>query len=214
MQNAVTAPGGCAAIVLAAGASSRFGANKLLQPFGVGTVLGAVLAATLGSRARPVVVITGHDREAVEAAVGAVRAQHGAPRRLHNPDFAAGEMASSIKVGLAWLQANAPETKWVLIVPGDMPRLSAAILDAVLEAGAASDALIVAPRYRGERGHPVLLARAIWSDALALPPGAQMRALLGARASDVHLFDLDDAGVIVDVDTPDALRRARLGDWD
>lgn len=196
-----------AAIILAAGASSRYGGNKLLEPFGDGTVLGAVVAAALASQARPVLVVTGHARAAVEAALprdpGLVIA--------HNPGHAEGEMASSIKIGLAWLGEHAPETLGALIILGDLPLLSSVMLNAVLAEAAHGTARIVAPRYNGQRGHPVWLARDVWDEAMALKPGAQLRVLLHARPDDVRLFDVDDPAILMDVDTPEQMREARRG---
>ena len=191
--------------MLAAGASSRYGANKLLEPFGGGSVLGAVVAAALGSQASPVMVVTGHARAAVEAALP----RDSALVVAHNPEHAEGEMASSIKVGLVWLREHAPETRGALIILGDLPLLSSAMLNAVLARAAQGGALIVAPRYQGQRGHPVWLAREVWAEAMALKPGAQLRELLRARPGDVLLFDVDDPAILMDVDTPEQMREAR-----
>lgn len=167
-------------------------------------MLGAVVAAALASQARPVLVVTGHAPEAVEAALPRDRELSVA----HNAGHAEGEMASSIKVGLAWLQAHAPETTGALIILGDLPLLTAAILNAVLAKAAQGGALIVAPRYNGQRGHPVWLAREVWGEAMALKPGAQLRELLRARPDDVLLFDVDDPAILMDVDTPEQMREA------
>ena len=168
-------------------------------------MLGAVVAAALASQARPVLVVTGHARAAVEAAL---------PRDpglsvAHNPGHAEGEMASSIKVGLAWLREHAPETRGALIILGDLPLLSSTMLNAVLARAAKGGALIVAPRYNGQRGHPVWLAREVWGEAMALKPGAQLRELLRARPDDVSLFDVDDPAILMDVDTPEQMREAK-----
>lgn len=201
----------CAAIVLAAGSSTRFGANKLLQPFRGGCVLGAVLAAATAARARPLVIVTGHAAAAVTAAIEGALGDDVPYALVHNPEHASGEMASSIKVGVAWLLANAPRAQGALVVPGDMPLLSAAVMDRVAAAGGAAG--IAAPRHRGQRGHPVYFGRAVWPEVLALRAGAQMRALLAARAGAIRWVDVDDPGILVDVDTPEALRAAERGDY-
>ena len=142
-------------------------------------MLGAVVAAALGSRASPVLIVTGHARAAVEATL---------PRDpglaiAHNPGHAEGEMASSIKTGLAWLRDRAPEIRGVLIIRGDLPLLTPELLNAALAEADRGGALIVAPRYQGQRGHPVWLARDVWEEAMALKPGAQLRELQIGRAS-------------------------------
>ena len=118
-------------------------------------------------------------------------------------------MASSIKVGLAWLREHAPAAPGALIILGDLPLLSSAMLNAVLAQATQGGAFIVAPRYRGQRGHPVWLAREVWEEAMALKPGAQLRELLRARPDDVLLFDVDDPAILMDVDTPEQMREAR-----
>ncbi len=168
-------------------------------------MLGAVVAAALASQARPVLVVTGHAREAVEA----VLPQGAGVSVVHNPGHAEGEMASSIKVGLAWLGEHAPGTRGALIILGDLPLLSAAMLNDVLARAAQGGARIVAPRYQGQRGHPVWLARDVWDEAMALKPGAQLRELLRARPDDVLLFDVDDPAILMDVDTPEQMREAK-----
>lgn len=194
-----------AAIILAAGASARYGGNKLLQPFGEGTVLGAVLAAARGARLWPRVLVTGHDHEAIEAAT----ALDSDLVRVHNPRHAEGEMSSSIGAGLAWLSRHAPEADGALIILGDLPLLTPALLQAVVAEAARGGPNIVAPRYKGQRGHPVWLARAVWDDAMALKPGAQLRELLRARPDEVLLFDVDDPAILMDVDTPEQMQEAR-----
>ena len=164
-----------------------------------------MVAAALGSEASPILVVTGHAREAVTAVLP--------PDRglivVDNPGHAAGEMASSIKTGLAWLRDHAPQTRGALIILGDLPLLTPKLLNSTLAAAGRGGARIVAPRYNGQRGHPVWLAREVWEEAMALEPGAQLRVLLRARPDDVLLFDVDDPAILMDVDTPEQMRDAR-----
>ncbi|MBK8833545.1 MAG: nucleotidyltransferase family protein [Anaerolineae bacterium] len=190
--------------MLAAGASSRYGANKLLEPFGGGSVLGAVVAAALASQASPVMVVTGHARAAVEAALP----RDSALVVAHNPEHAEGEWPRRSKLD-SYGCASTPRRPGALIILGDLPLLSSAMLNAVLARAAQGGALIVAPRYQGQRGHPVWLAREVWAEAMALKPGAQLRELLRARPGDVLLFDVDDPAILMDVDTPEQMREAR-----
>ncbi len=172
-----------AALILAAGASSRFGANKLLLPFDGGTVVSTTVANVLGSSARPVVVVTGHERAQVEQALAGLAAL--GVDFVHNPDYAAGEMLSSIKVGLSALVCKIGGCRrqrscsWATSRssrPGS-PTGSSRHMNR-----RCGD--VIAPRYRfdGPRGHPVLIARAVWPDVLALAPEANVRDLLSARA--------------------------------
>jgi len=196
-----------AAIILAAGMSSRYGgANKLLLPFPDVPVVRRVAQTALDAGIGHVAVVTGHDRERIEAALANMPLSF-----VHNPRYREGEMLSSVKAGLVHLQGSAAEAAF--IVPGDQPLLSVGIFQRMRQAFEQRCGEIVAPRFGAVRGHPVLIARRWWPAALALPDGAQMRALLRANPQVVaHLLVNTDA-VLLDVDTPEAyhlaLERAR-----
>ncbi len=201
MANATRA----AALILAAGVSSRFGANKLLLPFGQTSVVRASTTNALGSRARPVVVVTGHEQPAI------ARALDGLPVSfVHNPAYQAGEMLSSIKVGLDWLSQRSAPPDAALIALADQPLIPSPVFDRLLAAFERGCGDVIAPRFRhdGPRGHPVLIARRLWPAVLALPAGANVRDLLAAQPEAVtHLIVNTDA-VLRDVDTPEAYREA------
>lgn len=176
------------AVILAAGMSSRMGANKLLLPWRDGQ---PIVAHVAGMYARAgladVVVVTGRDAERVCDAVS----EFGL-RCLHNPDYPTGEMLSSLKAGLSALRAG---LAGAFVQPADMPCVPADVLALLMARHEAGWSL--APRYRGQRGHPVLLDRANWWGMLALPAGAAPRDGLGR----VRLVDVEDEGVVVDVDS-------------
>jgi molybdenum cofactor cytidylyltransferase len=185
-----------ATVVLAAGRASRMGSNKLLASLdGVPIVRHAVTAA-LASPARPVVVVTGNQADEIRAALDGLDV-----RFVHNPDFAAG-MSTSLRAGLAELD----DVDAALIVLGDMPRVTAAHLDALVGAfDPARGAGIVVPTFERKRGNPVLWARRYFAEMSALVGDVGARALLERHADDVCLVPVGDAGVLLDVDTPEAL---------
>jgi molybdenum cofactor cytidylyltransferase len=196
-----------AAIVLAAGASSRFraaggGGSKLLAPLAGKPLLRHAVDAALASRARPVIVVTGSDRAAVEAALAGAGVTF-----AHNPAHAAG-LASSLQAGIAALPAAAAGA---LVLLGDMPAIPPALLDRLIVAfAAAPQALAVAPFHGGRRGNPALLARALFAEVAGLRGDEGARALLDAAAPGrVLAVDESDAGTTMDVDTPEMLARAR-----
>ena len=170
-----------AAIVLAAGASTRFGAPK--QQLLLGTVLERVRKAR--GVADIVVVLGAHDVEADA-------------RSVQCPDWERGPGAS-LRCGLA---ALAPETEAAVVVLADGPRLSPEAIDRVVGAWRDSAGEVVAASYGGVRGHPVLLARAVWPKV----PDE------GARAFEPTLVPCDDLGAPGDVDFPADLRRSAAGD--
>lgn len=195
-----------AAVVLAAGRSRRMGgANKLLAEIDGAPMVRRVLDRVRASRAAAVVVVTGHERARVEAALqGAVG--DGRCRLVHNPDFAAG-LSTSVKRGLAAL----PEAiDGALVCLADMPQITAAAIDRLI---AAFDPLegraICLPTWGGKRGNPVLLARRYFAEVQAISGDVGARALIGEHPEAVAEVAMDDlahgAGVLEDVDTPQDL---------
>jgi molybdenum cofactor cytidylyltransferase len=192
-----------AVLLLAAGTSSRYGngVNKLLLPFGEATVIETSARALLAADVGPLTIITGHQPDMLEAAVRDLPV-----RILHNPNFRQGEMISSIQTGLRQLQTSDAEV--VLIALGDMPLLPGRVVRRLVQAFALGNGAMVAPRFRGQRGHPVLIARRLWDEALALPAGSPMRKLLEAHPSAVAYLEVATPFVLQDVDTPELYQQA------
>jgi molybdenum cofactor cytidylyltransferase len=193
---------GVAAIVLAAGRSTRMGAaNKLLADIGGAPMVRRVVQAALASRARPVLVVTGHEGSEVAAALSGIDVA-----RVSNPDYATG-LASSLKAGLRALPVHCAG---VLIVLGDMPRVGAAHLDTLIAAfeGSKGKAIIV-PVHLGRRGNPVLWPAKHFPALLRLEGDAGAKRLLAAYPGDVREVDLATDAIFADVDTPEALAALR-----
>ncbi|MGD2070216.1 MAG: molybdopterin-binding/glycosyltransferase family 2 protein [Gemmatimonadota bacterium] len=194
---------GAAAIVLAAGSSSRMGSvNKLVARL-EGTPL-VVHAVENARRAGldPVVVVTGHGRPEVEAVLADADVE-----LVHNPDAGEG-LSTSLRVGLRALEEREPAA--VAVCLGDMPRVRPATLRALagaLEADAGPG--IVVPVHRRKRGNPVLWAARYLPELAALSGDVGGRDLLRRFPDDVLEVEVDDPGVLADVDTPQALEALR-----
>jgi molybdenum cofactor cytidylyltransferase len=192
-------PGRIAALVLAAGQSRRMGArNKLLASIdGVPMVVRAVDAASAGVNGG-VYVVTGHEHEQI-ARVLAGRDVH----LVHNPRYADG-LSTSLAQGLA---ALGQDVDGALVCLGDMPRVTTAHIKTLV---AAFDPLegraICVPLWEGKRGHPVLWARRFFAEMSDIKGDVGARHLLGEYAELVAEIPVDDDGVLVDVDSPAALR--------
>jgi len=192
---------GVAAVVLAAGRASRMGSNKLIAEIDGVPIVRRTVSAALGSRARPVIVVTGHQADAVRDALAGLDVQF-----VHNPDFAEG-MSTSLRAGIAQVPAAAQAA---LICLGDMPRLLPAHLDQVIDAFAAGDPdEIVVPTCDRKRGNPVLWPRGYFSEIATLGGDVGARALIDRHADQVRLLAIDDPAILVDVDTPAALAELR-----
>ena len=192
-----------AAIVLAAGRSSRMApANKLLvEVDGVAMARRAVDAA-LASQAVATVVVLGNDAARVRRVLDGCQATI-----VDNPDFAAG-LSSSLRAGVAALPAD---LDGVLVLLGDMPRVTPAHLDRLIAAFAPPEGrAICIPTHRAKRGNPILWDARFLPEMRALDGDQGARGLIGRHADQVCEVEMPDDGVLLDVDTPSAL--AALGE--
>ena len=186
-----------AGIVLAAGRSTRMGGpNKLLAEIKGKPLVRIAAEQALASRADPVIVVTGHQRERVEEALKGLRVKF-----VHNPDFANG-LSTSLKAGLAAVPAEADAA---IVCLGDMPQVTSAMIDRLIGAfDPARGALIVVPTIAGKRGNPVVWSRRFFPELVALEGDVGARHMIGAYGEAVAEVPAD-AAAFVDVDTPEAL---------
>jgi molybdenum cofactor cytidylyltransferase len=181
------------------------GTPKQLLRWGHQTVIGAVVRALQASEVSAVVVVTGYERAAVEAAVAAARPPKGVPVAcVFNPDFAQSEMARSLQVGLAGLPANCLAA---VVALADQPELRPESVQSVLQRWRETQAPVVAPVYQGQRGHPILFDRLLWPEIMALPPEANPRRLLQVPGRLEQVL-VEDESILFDLDTPDDYSRA------
>ena len=188
------------AIVLAAGRSSRMGGpNKLLARFAGEPLIRRTAERALASGVKGAVVVTGHQAARVREALDGIDM-----RVVHNPDFATG-LSSSLKAGVAALPVSATGA---LIVLGDMPALSSADLDRLIDAfRKAGGTSVVRATHDGKRGNPVLLPRALFARVAQLEGDTGARHLVESGALPVIDVEIGE-GAAIDVDTPDALASA------
>lgn len=202
------------AIILAAGLSRRMGQPKMLLPWGETTVLGQVVRtltdATTDSLAESrrktdgradfeILVITGGAQELVEAEVARLAAEGVPVRAVFNPQHEAGEMMSSVRVGLT---ASSPDAEFALIALGDQPQLSPQSARGVVSAANQAGARLVLPSYQMRRGHPWLVHRDLWPDLMTAETG---RAFLRAHEAEIFYVEADET-VLKDLDTPEDYR--------
>lgn len=195
------------AIVLAAGAGSRFGGRKLLAPFGDGVVLDGALAAAFAAPVRNVTLVTGTDAGAVAEAARACAQRAGMSDRLHivyAADHAEG-MGASLRCGARTLP---PDAGGVFVFLGDMPRIPHSVL-APLAASVRAGAPAAAARYQGRRGHPAVFGPPQFDALRSLTGDEGARAVLRDLDDRLILVEAPDDGVLFDVDTPADLTGAR-----
>jgi molybdenum cofactor cytidylyltransferase len=187
-------------VLLAAGRSSRMGGpNKLLALFEGKPLVRRAAERALASKAAGTVVVTGHQGERVRDALSGLALSF-----VDNPEFASG-LSSSLKAGVAALPRQAAGA---LVVLGDMPGVSSADLDRLIEAFRKSGGrAVVRAAHDGHRGNPVILPRALFSAVAKLEGDTGARHLVEAEGLDVVDVEIG-AAASVDVDTPEALARA------
>lgn len=192
------------AIVLAAGAGTRFGGGKLLTPWADGVLLDGALHAALAAPARLVTLAWGADARVAEAAraFADARGQAGRLRLVHAVRYAEGLSASLI----AAVQALPDDAAGAFVFLGDMPRIPVAVLQPLADAlkgGAAA----AAPVFDGRRGHPVLFGETLLPRLTTLSGDRGAGALLEAVGERLALIPAPDDGVLFDVDRPGDLPR-------
>jgi molybdenum cofactor cytidylyltransferase len=161
----------------------------------------AAAEVALEARLDPVLAVVGGARPLVEAALAGLPLQI-----IANPDYAAGQ-STSLRVGIAGLGPNADAA---IVLLGDQPFVTAAIVERLVAEWRASRAPIVAPTYAGQRGNPVLFARAIWPELQAIQGDQGARAVLAADPARVHLAPFDDPRPLSDIDTLEDYERLRV----
>jgi molybdenum cofactor cytidylyltransferase len=190
-----------AAVVLAAGMSSRMGGrNKLLREIGGVPMIRRSVEAVLSASASPVIVVTGRDEAAIKEALSGL-----AVRFVHNPDFAAG-MAGSLKAGIAAVPAD---SDGAVVALGDMPFVTAHHIDRLIAAYDEDEGrTICVPTHDGKWGNPVLWSRRYFHEMLAITGDKGARELLHSYADKLCEVPMEDAGILRDFDTPEAFETA------
>jgi CTP:molybdopterin cytidylyltransferase MocA/NifU-like protein involved in Fe-S cluster formation len=184
------------AVVLAAGRARRFGAQKLLAPYGDSTVLRTVIETLRRCAVDHVVVVTGADGEAMRSSLAGLPVSWVVNRQAEQG------MSSSIAAGMADL---APNVGAALVVLGDQPTLSAQVVDRLVHSWRNGNGPIVAPRYHGLRGNPVLFDRSVFEELHGLEGDRGARDLIAADP---------DRVMHVDVAEPPPLDLDTLSDYD
>ena len=183
-------------IILAAGFSTRMGRPKALLPIGADTFVVRLARAFIGAGIGDIVVVTGPERGAVEAALGDAEIP---ARVVENPRREDGQL-SSLLVGLSL--ADKPGVEAVVVGLVDVPLVATATIAAVVEAYRRTNAPIVRPAFAGRHGHPVLFARAVFDQLRHADPALGAKAVVRAHDQDLVDVPVEDDGACADIDTP------------
>lgn len=179
------------AMILAAGESKRMGKPKLLLHFRGKTIIETILGQVIQSRVEKILVVLGSNREKIERKIKNL------PLKITvNPDFREG-MLSSVQLGFQALPKNA---RAVLVILGDQPAISSAIIDEVIDAYKRTGKGIVLPVYKKERGHPVIIDMKYRGEVGKLSPDVGLRGVVYSHPEDILEVEVDTPSILKDID--------------
>jgi molybdenum cofactor cytidylyltransferase len=188
-----------AAVVLAAGAATRMGTQKLLLPLEGRPMVTWAVDAALSSKAARTIVVVGHQAAQVVAAL-----QHRPVTVVANPDYASG-MSSSLRAGVR--AAGACEAAIILLA--DQPFVTAGLLDRLIDCFTETRASVVRPVLDDRPANPVLLGATLFREVLEQRGDVGGREVVERHCDEVSLVPLDDLRVVVDIDSVEDYEMAR-----
>ncbi len=181
------------AVVLAAGSSVRMGRPKLILPFGGRAMLERALDAYRGARVDEIIVVLGADADLVRKKV-----RFRGEKVVVNRDFRTG-MSSSLRMGI---KATGSRAEAAIVGLGDQPFLTSETVDKMVDAYRTAKSAVVIPVYRGRRGNPVLFDRSLFPRIMGIQGDVGAKSVVRDNESSLTEVEVEDRGVVVDVDTP------------
>jgi len=209
-----------AAIILAAGSSSRMGVgrHKLLLPLDDRPVLAHVIDATLASITRPIIIVLGHQADQVRTQI---KPNTTSPSIMlvENTDYLQG-MSTSLRMGVQMLISHSYRKTSLsyyvdsaLILLGDQPMITPQVIDTLITAYRTTGRTIVAPLYNGKRGNPVLFDESLFPELIEVTGDEGGRTVLERHRQEVELVEMGDVPANFDVDTWEAYQQV-LEAWE
>lgn len=188
-----------AALILAAGESSRMGQDKALLTYRGRTFLETIVASLQEAGIERVAVVLGHHAEQIQGAVTLEGAEI-----IINRDYRRGQ-TSSLQAGLRALES--PSLEAVVLCLVDHPLVAADTVRRLIASFRETGASVVIPTYENQRGHPALISRALFEELLRLSPDEGANTVIRKYRDSTEFVEVSDEGILLDVDNPDAYRR-------
>ena len=185
-----------AAVIAAAGRSTRMGTPKQLLPWGTSTVIATVVDKLATAGAQPVICVVGHQKAEITAALATTPAQ-----TIYNPDYANSEMLTSYQVGVRALEQTA--CSGTLIALGDQPHIPVAIIQQIIEQAQRTPDSLVIPSFNLRRGHPFYLPQVLWAELLELEASGSLRTLVTRHSQQIIYINVESNSILRDMDTMD-----------
>jgi len=186
------------AMILAAGESKRMGKPKLLLPYGEKTIIETIVKTVVSSNVENTLVILGSEREKIEEKI-----KNFPVKIVYNRDFRSG-MLSSVQCGF---KAVPEETRAVLVVLGDQPKISADVINKLIDAYKSTGKGIVLPVYKKERGHPVLIDVKYGEEVENLSPEVGLRGTVYNHPEDILEVEVETPSIFQDIDDESDYKR-------
>jgi len=187
-----------ASIILAAGASIRFGKNKFLAKIHDKLLIERTLEPFLEHQdlQNDIIVVTGHYTDELKPFLTKYEI-----KQIHNPLFNNG-MSSSIKAGMKILQDQMNNYSGILVHPGDIPFVTSQDLERLLSCHKSTPNMIIIPKFNGKRGHPIIIPNKMFSGLETIGEDTNgLRGLIRASVSFIKYVNVNNQGILEDIDT-------------
>ena len=196
---AVSSPPAIAGLILAAGESSRMGADKALLMYRGQTFLENIISALSQAGVRQVVVVLGYHADLIQQSIDLAAVQV-----VVNQDYRLGQ-TSSLQAGLRVLAGSEPDAIVVCLV--DHPAISSDTAKQLIQSFKSSGKPVVIPQHQGKHGHPVLVGRELFARLRALGPSHGADTVIHRYRDRTEFVEVTDPSILLDVDDPESYLR-------
>jgi molybdenum cofactor cytidylyltransferase len=183
-----------AGIILAAGESQRMGRDKALLTYHGKTFLETIIQNLNAAGIEKIAVVLGHHAEVIQAKVNLAATQ-----LVVNHEYPRGQ-TSSLQLGLETVATDQPDAVILCLV--DHPAVPAEVIARLKQHFESTHAPVIIPTHNGERGHPVVISKALFPELLALSPGEPANAVIRKYRPETLFLEVADRGILIDVDEP------------
>lgn len=188
------------AVVLSAGESSRMGRPKALLPIQGQKFIERIIRVLGQSRVGRTIVVLGHHADQLRGQI-----EHLPVEVVINPDYRSGQL-SSLHAAIRHIR-NDDRCDGMLVHLVDHPFIDVALVDALIQSFFETKKMIVVPRYKGKRGHPVIFSRELFGELLNAPLDQGAKAVVNTHRQETLEIEWQDEGITLDIDTPELYRR-------
>ena len=188
-----------AGLILSAGKSERMGRPKALLRFRGSCFLTHILKEAASSRLTDVKVVLGHDAQAILQELPEIE-----PRTIFNRQYGRGQL-SSLQCGLEHFRSHSLDGVMVFLI--DHPMIHHRLINRLLDAFSENDSPIVIPSFSRRRGHPMIFGADVFGELLSEPLEEGAVSVVRKHEHQILHLEVDDPGVLVDIDTPEAYEK-------